>query len=247
MGEPMPISNSNVDVFNRDATRHGGYLYTATGRLSSRLATERSTRAVLALQIFAGKRVLDIGCGDGFFALRYWDRGQAASWEGVDPASEAVAVANRTKGARPMTFRTGDGHSLPYGDNSFDVALLQSILHHDDNPLKSIREAFRVAPIVVIHEPNGFNLVLKVLEKVSPYHREHNEKSYTARLIRSWVRDAGGRTVSEQFAGLVPMFSPDWLARTVKRFEPLVEEMPIVRQVGCAVYVSLNQRNESGV
>ena len=46
------------------------------------------------------------------------------------------------------------------------------------------------------------------------------------------------------FAGLVPMFCPDWMARVTKRIEPLVERLPLVRNIGCAVYVfsATNQR-----
>jgi len=234
--------NPNVDVFNRDAAGNQGYLYTATDRLSSRMATETSTRAVLSLGAFAGRRVLDVGCGDGFYAFRYWDRGSPSAWEGIDPAPEAVAVAERSKGTRPITFQVGDGHALPYGDDAFDVVLLQSVLHHDDDPFSMVREAFRVAPTVVIHDPNGYNPVLKVLERVMPYHREHNEKSYSSRRIRNWVHRAGGRTVAERYAGLVPMFSPDWLARGVKVMERAVERVPVARALTCAVYASLNRR-----
>jgi len=146
------------------------------------------------------------------------------------------------KGDRAITFRVADGHALPYADDSFDVVLLQSILHHDDDPRATLHEAFRVAPSVVIHDPNGYNPVLKVLEQVMPYHREHNEKSYAALQLRRWVREAGGRTVVERFAGLVPMFCPDWMARGVKLVDPGVEPIPVVRTLTCAVYVALNQR-----
>jgi ubiquinone/menaquinone biosynthesis C-methylase UbiE len=241
----MNTRNPTIDVFNRDALDHGGYVYTATERLSSRMATDTSTRTVLSLNAFSGRRVLDVGCGDGYYAFRYWDHAQPTSWEGVDPAREAISVANRTKGDRPLTFRVADGHALPYADDSFEVVLLQSVLHHDDDPRATLCEAFRVAPTVVIHDPNGYNPVLKVLERVMPYHRAHNEQSYAALQLRRWVREAGGRTVIERFAGLVPMFCPDWMACGVKLVEPGVERVPVVRTFTCAVYVSVNQRRST--
>ena len=45
----------------------------ADPRLSSRLATQRSTEAILACGRFTGRSVLDIGCGDGFYSNRFWD------------------------------------------------------------------------------------------------------------------------------------------------------------------------------
>lgn len=238
----MGSTNRNIEVFNQDVLDNEGYRYTTNTRLSSRLATQRSTDVILQTSVFAGRSVLDMGCGDGFYTLRFWDRGAPRSMVGVDGAEQAIAIANANKADRPITFEVGDAHHLPYPDNSFDVALVQSILHHDDRPFDMIREAFRLAPQIVIHEPNGNNVGLKIIEKTSPYHREHNEKSYTPfRLVR-WVEEAGGRVVQRKFAGFVPMFSPDWLARAMKAVEPVVEHVPPLNALGCAVFVLVAQR-----
>ena len=114
---------------------------------------------------------------------------------------------------------------------------MQGVLHHSDDPAATIREALRVAEEIVILEPNGLNPGLKLLEKVSSYHREHNERSYTRRRLRGWVEEAGARVVDEKFAIFVPIFSPDWLARGMRALEPVVESVPGLRAVGCSVYV----------
>jgi len=234
--------NPNVDVFDRDAAAHAGYLYTATDRLSSRLAVDRNAAVILHMAQFGGRRVLDVGCGDGFSTIRYWDSGQVGEMVGVDGAAKAIEVANANKRDRPIQFAVADMHAVPYPDSSFDVVLLQGVLHHDEHADAAIREAFRLAPEVVILEPNGNNPGLKVIEKVSPYHREHNEKSYSPRQLRRWIEEAGGTVLRERFAGFVAMFSPDWLARGMKRVEPLVEGLPLVNAVGCAVYVVVAAR-----
>jgi ubiquinone/menaquinone biosynthesis C-methylase UbiE len=231
-------------VFDRDAREHSGYFYTATDRLSSNLATQRTTDAILESGRFEGRSVLDVGCGDGYYTIQFWDSGMPGEMIGLDAAAAAVSVANQNRGDRPISFDVGDSHALPYPDNRFDLVLVQSILHHDDNPTQTIREAFRVAPEVLIHEPNGNNLGLKVIERVSKYHREHEETSYTSRRMRRWVRDAGGTVITQRFAGFVPMFSPDWLARMMKRLEPTLERTPILNALGCSVYIVVARRSE---
>lgn len=233
----MKPASSNGDVFDRDAITNAGYLYTNTSGLSSRLATQRSTDAILAVGRFSGRSVLDMGCGDGFYTIRFWDQGRPRMMLGIDSASHAIDVAKTRKGDRSIQFAVGNAHHLPYPDNSFDLALVQSILHHDDLPLDMIREALRLAPEILIHEPNGNNLGLKIIEKTSPYHREHGEKSYTSRQLARWIEQAGGRVVYRRFAGFVPMFCPDWLARGMKAVEPLVERLPLANAFGCAVSV----------
>jgi ubiquinone/menaquinone biosynthesis C-methylase UbiE len=232
----------NVDVFNRDAEINKGYYYTNSARLSCRLATQRSLDAILATASLSNRSVVDIGCGDGFYTIRFWDRAQPKSIVGLDPASRAIAVANTSKENRPVQFLVGDAHQLPFPNDSFDVALVQSILHHDDNPKDVIREAFRVAPEIVIHEPNGNNLGLKIIEKLSRYHREHNEKSYTSSQMRRWIEESGGVIAYQRFAGFVPMFCPSVIARTMKALEPVVEALPFVNAFGCAVAVIVARR-----
>ena len=236
------MNDPSIDVFDRDALSHGSYVYTNGTCLSSRLATQRSAKVILELGRFEGRSVLDIGCGDGFYSFRFWDDGQPRVLMGVDAARQATDAANRNKQHRRIHFVVGNAHSLPYSDDSFDLVLIQSILHHDDDPQGILREAFRLAPEILIHEPNGYNLGLKIIERTSPYHREHGEKSYTARQMIRWVEQVGGRVLRQKFAGFVPMFCPDWLARTMKSVEPAIERTPILRSLGCAVYVLVARR-----
>lgn len=234
-----------VDVFDRDAREHGGYLYTLNNRLSCRMATQRTTDIILQAVRFAGRSVLDMACGDGFYTIRFWDQGKPRSMVGVDAAAGAIEIAHANKQHRPLQFVVGDVNKLPWPDNSFDLVLMQSILHHHDAPPAVIAEAFRLAPQILVHEPNGYNPGLKIIEKVSPYHREHREKSYTSRRLERWIEAGGGRVVYRKFAGFVPMFCPDWLAKTMKALEPLIERLPLINAGACAVVVLIAERMDS--
>jgi len=237
---------AKVEVFDRDAATNDGYVYTTAQRLSSRLATRKLSDLILGAVDFEGRTVLDIGCGDGYFTERYWDEGRPERIVGVDPAPAAVKVAQERRPDANMTFVVGDGHRLPWRDGSFDLALIQGVLHHDDRPVETIREAFRLAGEVLILEPNGNNMGLKVIEKASRYHRDHHERSYPTRRLLRWVRESGGTVVHQEFGGLVPMFCPDWIARTAKALEPGVERSPLLRYLGCAVLVVVARRGSSG-
>lgn len=195
--------------------KNKGYLYTTNIGLSSRLATQNSVESVMAAGRFRGRSLVDVGCGDGHYSLQYWDATEPRSLTGVDAAERAVELANKRKGQRQVTFRAGDSHNLPFASDSFDIALLQALLHHDDDPLQTIREAFRVAPEVVIHEPNGCNLGLKIIEKLSPYHREHAEKSYTHFQLRKWI-EQGGRWYPAHSQASSQCFVPIGLPRLPK-------------------------------
>lgn len=229
--------DTNTETFNRDAANLGGYVYTTNTQLSSNMANRRLTETALATTDFRGKNVLDIGCGDGTYSIELFDLGQPTSIHGVDPAAEAIEVAQQKTGDPKITFSVDSAYELPYEANSFDVAHLRGVLHHLDSPVDALREALRVAPTLVVIEPNGNSPVLKLIERTSRYHIEHKEKSYSSQCLNRWVHSLGGAVTVWQWAGLVPMFCPDWMARTLKVIEPVVERVPLINAVGCAVYV----------
>jgi ubiquinone/menaquinone biosynthesis C-methylase UbiE len=228
-----------VAAFNRDALANEGYLYANNARLSSALATRRLTDAVLAVADFRGKRVLDVGCGDGTYTLELFDRAAPASIHGIDHAEQAIEVARTRVGDRPITYACGSAESLPLADGSFDIAQLRGVLHHVDRPIEALREALRVARLVVVTEPNGYNPVLKLLEKFSRYHIEHEERSFFPATLHSWAKQLGGTVRKSTAVGLVPFFCPDPMAKVLKVIEPVVERVPLVRSValGTEVFV----------
>jgi ubiquinone/menaquinone biosynthesis C-methylase UbiE len=72
-----------------------------------------------------GKRVLDLGCGDGRFALGVAPF--ATRVDGIDPDPEAIAAAKknaRNAGVRNVRFAAGAAQRLPYPDATFDVVIL---------------------------------------------------------------------------------------------------------------------------
>jgi ubiquinone/menaquinone biosynthesis C-methylase UbiE len=234
--------SSKVQPFDRDAGEGGGYVYTTNERTSSRLALQRHVDLIREAVTFEGRAVLDIGCGDGFSTERFFDAGSPSRMVGLDPAPSAIAVAARRRSDPGLHFVVGDGHHLPWPADSFDLVLIQGVLHHDDHPVDTIREAFRVAPEVLILEPNGNNLGLKVIEKASRYHRDHQERSYPTRRLLRWVEEAGATVVHRRFGGLVPMFCPDWMAHAAKAVEPRVEASALLAYLGCAVIVVVGRR-----
>jgi SAM-dependent methyltransferase len=183
------------------------------------------------------KTVLDIGCGDGVYTIELFDQIRVKSMLGVDYAAQAVEIAKAKSGSRPIKYEVQSAYNLPYAMKSFDVAILRGVLHHLDDPVPALKEALRVATIVWVIEPNGYNPGLKFLERFSRYHIEHEEKSYPPGYLDKEIQKLGGQVLRRKWAGFVPMFCPDWMAKTMKAIEPVIEAVPVLKHLGCAVYV----------
>lgn len=113
-------------------------------------------RRILALADYlapllpANARVLDVGCGDGLLDTLLMQRRSDVAIEGVD-------VLLRPKTHIPVTVF--DGSHIPHGDRSFDAVIFVDVLHHIEDPMVILREAFRVAKTCVVikdHLREGF-------------------------------------------------------------------------------------------
>ena len=86
---------------------------------------ETETRVLHELVDFAGKDVVEIGCGDGRMTWRY--AGLARSVLGIDPNEDRISEARqRTPDSlRPsVSFRAGNVQSVGLPEEGFDVAIL---------------------------------------------------------------------------------------------------------------------------
>lgn len=101
---------------------------------------EKILRLEKLLGEFAGKKILDVGCGTGGFLAEAAKKG--AMVFGIDPEKEAVKICH-LKGIKNV--KVGFGENLPYGNNFFDVAYCYTVLEHVENPEKTLSEMVRVA------------------------------------------------------------------------------------------------------
>ncbi|HWZ60686.1 MAG TPA: methyltransferase domain-containing protein [Gemmatimonadaceae bacterium] len=129
--------------------------------------------SVTRLGDVTGKRVLDLGCGDGWFSTILAKRGAIVT--GFDIATNAVRAAHRRAAVNDVAdrcgFATASCYALPYADGAFDVAVGQSILHHVGEKARVAAELHRVlqpGARAVFHEPFGNSLWLERLRRLVP-------------------------------------------------------------------------------
>lgn len=102
----------------------------AVYRIGDAVRRRRLVRRALSAQ--PGDRVLDVGCGPGFFCAELLDEvGAEGSVVGVDNSPQMLALAaRRCEGAGNVGFREADATSLPVDDASFDAALCVQVLEY---------------------------------------------------------------------------------------------------------------------
>lgn len=191
----------------------------------SDLKWERLVDAV-ALQ---GKNVLDVGCGNGYYALRMREAG-AASVTGVDPTLLYVMqflAVNFFVGARSVAVLPLRLHELPGAARCFDIAFSMGVLYHQRSPidhLRELRQSLRT----------GGQLLLETLflpgdepfarTPVDRYARMKNVWLLpTTGELTTWLQRAGYRNieiVDESMTTTAEQRATDWM-----RFESLADAL----------------------
>jgi SAM-dependent methyltransferase len=108
-----------------------------------------------ALAAKSGERILDVGCGPGFYLAELLDEvGPDGSAVGVDASAPMLAVAaERCKGFDNVAFHEANATSLPVADGEFDAALSVQVMEYVaeiDAALAEIHRALRPGGRVVI-------------------------------------------------------------------------------------------------
>ncbi len=148
-----------------------------------------------ALQLLAGRergRALDIGTGPGQIVIKLARRLTRWKFVGVDRSPGMIAQARENLAAAGgglagrVEFQMADGNLLPFPDQSFDLVLCNSVLHHLAEPEKLLCEMARLV------SPGGA-ILLRDLRRpgrlVLPLHVRWHGRHYSG-VMRQLYRDS---------------------------------------------------------
>lgn len=122
----------------------GSYVRWRSSRLGG--ITDAIERQLLArlLGKIDGKKLLDVGCGDGALALELVRQGATVTALDADP-SMISAGRLRAKGeAASVQFVEGDAEKLPFDDATFDVVVAVTVLCFVQDAEHAVKEIARV-------------------------------------------------------------------------------------------------------
>jgi SAM-dependent methyltransferase len=79
---------------------------------------------------------VDVGAGDGYYAARLMERGL------VQTITPLEVLLREQRELTPILY---DGKTIPFGDREFDLAYAIDVIHHTDDPERTLQEIARVS------------------------------------------------------------------------------------------------------
>jgi len=109
----------------------------------------RAKNIILGLELTDGDKVLEIGCGNGYYLSLINRLGCRISLTGIDNDKLALADAKKFINDNRVKLNFADAAKLPYLSNSFDKIIMSEVIEHVQNEQKCLSEAYRLL------KPNG--------------------------------------------------------------------------------------------
>ncbi|MCD9086157.1 class I SAM-dependent methyltransferase [Stenotrophomonas sp. SY1] len=138
-----------------------------------------------AEEICGDKKVLDLGCGSGYGAMRLSQK--AAEVYGVDISGEAIAYADENYQRDNLHFQKIEPDArLPFPDSSFDVVLSFQVIEHvsdEDGYLQEARRVLAPGGTLIVITPDRRNRLFPGQKPWNRWHLREYDMDTLANLI----------------------------------------------------------------
>jgi SAM-dependent methyltransferase len=161
---------------------------------------------VMEFDNFAGKRLVEIGCGMGTDLMQFARGGAVCTGIDLTPRSIEISRHRFELYDMPGDFLLADAECLPFDDNNFDVYYSNGVLHHTPDTLAAIREAHRVlmpggiAKVMLYHR-SSWGYWIELMMRQGIIHRELFKGLTPSDIMSKYVEfnDGGGRPLVKAY------------------------------------------------
>lgn len=242
----MHMTSYKNDPRLENEIRHGAQIADSPGEVwnwespAGKIRWRRRT-AMLSGHIVPTMRVLELGCGAGYYTKELARTG--AEICAIDISPDLLTLAARSVTDPRVTFMQANAYAMEFADESFDSVVGSSVLHHlDVEP--AIREIFRVLKkggSMVFTEPNMLNPQI-MLQKNIPWLKKRlgdspDETAFFKWPLQRLLGSTGFRDVTvEPFDFLHPAV-PQAMIPAFERLNTLLEHTPLVKEIAGSLFI----------
>lgn len=210
------------------------YLHTATpaGKKGS---LRRAQWIIDTLELKPGMRVLETGCGTGYFSEIFVKTG--VELHAVDLAQNLLDKAIERCAGLGVHFKLCDVEAMPYEDEFFDAVIGIRVLHHFDmhSAFKEINRVLKPGGTIGFCEPNMLNPIIMIMKNIPWVKKKMGDTPYETaffrwRLERFLLSYDYGQIDIQPFDFLHPWI-PEKMIPGIEKLGIFLESLPLIRHI----------------
>ena len=145
------------------------------------------------------KKVIEVGCGLGFFSQKISQKGAAVF--GIDIGEKLVNITNNK--VPNGEFIVGSALDIPFKDNEFDLTLCTEVIEHTEDPKKAVTEILRVTKnggFIVLTTPNKtYKPFFDLLSFLNIRMYQGNENWMGINELKEYIAKNNGVIIKERY------------------------------------------------
>jgi SAM-dependent methyltransferase len=196
---------------------------------------------MLSKHLGAGMRVLELGCGTGYFTRELARSG--ADIVAIDISPDLLKIARANCSGRNVHYEIQNASALSYPDAVFDSVVGSSVLHHleIEEALREIHRVLKAGGTIYFTEPNMLNPQIGVQKNLPWVKRKlgdsPDETAFFRWPLRRLLEQTGYRAVRiDPFDFLHPK-TPVPLVGRLDVLGRFLENVPVISELAGSLYI----------
>ncbi len=211
---------------------------------AGRVRWQRRVR-MLTAHIQKSMKVLEIGCGTGYFTKELVKTG--AGITAIDVSRDLINVAMRDVRADNVQFVIENAYALGFKDEAFDSIVGSSVLHHlnVDRALSELYRVLRPGGTIFFTEPNMLNPQIAIQKNIPFIKRKlgdsPDETAFFRFILKRKIEKNGfGDITIWPFDFLHPK-TPEGLIKYCAHLGNLIEKLPLLKEIAGSLYIRVQK------
>ena len=198
--------------------------------------------AMLKGKLESGSKVLELGCGTGYFTRELIDTG--AGITAIDISPDLLEEARKKIQAPGLEFKVDNAYAMSFENESFDHVIGSSVLHHLEirRALSEVYRVLKPGGWMAFTEPNMMNPQIALQKNIPAVKRRMgdspDETAFFKWQIKSLLREAGFTGIRViPFDFLHPAVPPG-LIKTISWIGSTAEKTPLLRGIAGSLHIT---------
>lgn len=191
------------------------------------------------------KKVLEIGCGTGFFTSQLVLTNNQIT--AIDISSNLLELAKKRTNYPNVVFKKEDAHKTSFDSNSFDFIVGSSALHHLETGT-ALKEFFRLLKPggkIMFTEPNMLNPQIAIQKNIPIIKKlvgdSPDETAFIRWSLKKMLIRYGFRDISIKNFDFMHPATPRFLLKYINGVLITMEEIPFLKEISGSLVIKASK------